>query len=114
MSYIIDDQQDEVALDGVTPTIKVGKTETIDAGLDANVTSSVKDNITTLDFFIPRGADGKDGGYTQADKEQVQTIIDAFGVVGDNEDKVITDINQTYTRSSSVSTYYFTLINQSD
>lgn len=114
MSYIIDDQQDEVALDGETPTIQVGTTETIDAGLDANVTSSVKDNITILDFFIPRGADGKDGGYTQADKEQVQTIIDAFGVVGDNEDKVITDINQTYIRSSSVSTYYFTLINQSD
>lgn len=109
-----DGLQGVAGLNGETPIVQVGATETIDAGLDAKVNSSIKDNITTLDFFIPRGADGKDGGYTQADKEQVQTIIDAFGVVGDNEDKVITDINQTYTRSSSVSTCYFTVINQSD
>lgn len=47
--------------DGVTPTIRVGKVNTLPAGTNATVTATTSNNVITLDFGIPRGADGSGG-----------------------------------------------------
>lgn len=80
---------------GATPTLKTGTTLTGNAGTSASVTMSQSGTTYTLNFTIPRGADGKNGTngtngkdgvdgktpvkgtdyYTEADKREMVNLV---------------------------------------
>lgn len=66
--------------DGITPTLKIGTVNTLPAGANATVTATTSNNIVTLDFGIPRGADGSGGsgsgdGHTHANKTELDKFV---------------------------------------
>lgn len=65
--------------DGVTPTIRIGTITTLPAGTNATVTATTSNNVVTLDFGIPRGADGSGGsGSGDGHTHENKTELDKF------------------------------------
>lgn len=64
--------------DGVTPTLKIGTTTTLSAGSSATVsiTKSPTTEEYTIDFGIPKGADGVGGSGSSADLTDYQKKTD--------------------------------------
>lgn len=64
--------------DGVTPTLKIGTTTTLSAGSSATVsiTKSPTTEEYTIDFGIPKGADGVGGSGSSADLTNYQKKTD--------------------------------------
>lgn len=55
----------DTGANGVTPTLKIGTTSTLASGNNATVNMTQSGNTYTLNFGIPKGADGAGGGNTK-------------------------------------------------
>lgn len=73
---------------GVTPKIKVGNVETLEPGMDAQVSITGSAEEPTLCFAIPRGKDGdsgksayeyaRDSGYTGTEEEFAKNLAEVY------------------------------------
>lgn len=65
--------------DGITPTLKIGTTTTLNAGSSATVsiTKAVDSEEYTINFGIPKGADGVGGSGSSADLTDYQKKTDS-------------------------------------
>lgn len=62
--------------DGITPTLKIGTTTTLESGNNATVTMTNDDNVYTINFGIPKGekgASGTGGGTGEVDLSNYAT-----------------------------------------
>ncbi|WP_230671054.1 hypothetical protein [Rathayibacter sp. Leaf248] len=90
--------------DGATPTIQIGTVTTLAAGTQATASATSVDNVYTISFGIPKGADGTGGTGTGLTDGSVQTShLQAKAVTGAKiADNTITSAQISEVDSSKV------------
>ena len=97
----------EKGADGITPTLRIGNTTTLESGNNASVTMTDNNNVYTINFSIPKGEKGETGAPgtpgEKGDKGQDGTFdIDATYTQLVTTDKtVLGAINEVFTSASN-------------